>query len=78
MCLAQRPQHSDAGEELSVCSRRNNETTFSGRNKENIVRITLSLPGVTCRLLITLANSLDPDQDGHSVGPDLDPSCLTL
>ena len=29
------------------------------------------------RITITFANSLDPDQDGHSVGPDLDPSCLT-
>ena len=28
-------------------------------------------------LLITFANSLDPDQDRHNVGPDLDPSCLT-
>ena len=26
-----------------------------------------------CHLLITLANSLDPDQDGQNVGPDLDP-----
>ena len=24
------------------------------------------------------ANSLDPDQDQHSVGPDLDPNRLTL
>ena len=31
-----------------------------------------------CRLLITFANSLDPDQDRHNVGPDLDPNCLTL
>ena len=30
----------------------------------------------TCRLLITFANSLDPDQDQQNVGPDLDPSCL--
>ena len=28
-------------------------------------------------LLITLANSLDPDQ-AYFVGPDLDPNCLTL
>ena len=27
----------------------------------------------TCRLLITFANSLDPDQDRQNVGPDLDP-----
>ena len=30
------------------------------------------------RLLITFANSLDPDQDRQNVGPDLDPNCLTL
>ena len=23
-----------------------------------------------------VSNSLDPDQDGHSVGPDLGPNCL--
>ena len=31
-----------------------------------------------CRLLITFAISLDPDQGQHTVGPDLDPSCWTL
>ena len=30
-----------------------------------------------CRLLITFANSLDPDQDQQNVGPDLDPNYLT-
>ena len=30
------------------------------------------------RLLITFANSLDPDQDRQNVGPDLDPNFLTL
>ena len=25
---------------------------------------------------IRVSNSLDPDQDRHSVGPDLDPNCL--
>ena len=29
--------------------------------------------GDFCCLLITLANSLDPDQDQQNVGPDLDP-----
>ena len=29
-------------------------------------------------LLITFANSLDPDQDGQTVGPDLDSNHLTL
>ena len=31
-----------------------------------------------CRLLLILANSLDPDQARQKVGPDLDPNCLTL
>ena len=31
-----------------------------------------------CRLLIAFVNSLEPDQDPQNVGPDLDPSCLTL
>ena len=31
-----------------------------------------------CRLLITFANSLDPDQDLQNVGPDLDPNRLAL
>ena len=30
--------------------------------------------GDICHLLITFANSLDPDQDWHIVGPDLDPT----
>ena len=34
--------------------------------------------GNICRLLITFANSLDPDQARRNVGPDLDPNCLTL
>ena len=28
------------------------------------------------RNTIRVSNSLDPDQDLHSVGPDLDPDCL--
>ena len=34
--------------------------------------------GDFCRLLITFANSLDPDQARQNVGPDLDPYCLTF
>ena len=34
--------------------------------------------GDFCHLLITFSNSLDPDQDRHAVGPDLDPNRLTL
>ena len=30
------------------------------------------LKGDFCHLLVTLANSLDPDQDQQNVGPDLD------
>ena len=35
-----------------------------------------SLP-TECHLLITFANSLDPDQAWQNVRPDLDPNCLT-
>ena len=31
-----------------------------------------------CHLLITYANSLDPDQDRQNVGPDPDQNRLTL
>ena len=41
---------------------------------ELFIKLTISF----CRLLITFANSLDPDQDRQNVGPDLDPSRLTL
>ena len=34
--------------------------------------------GNFCPLLITFANSLDPDQAWQNVGPDMDPNCLTL
>ena len=34
--------------------------------------------GDCCRMLISFANSLDPDQARQNVGPDLDPNCLTL
>ena len=34
--------------------------------------------GDFCHLLITYANSLDPDQAQQSIGPDLDPNCLTV
>ena len=38
----------------------------------------LATNGDFCRLLITFANSLDTDQARQSVGPNLDPNCLTL
>ena len=34
--------------------------------------------GDFCRLLITFAKSLNPDQDQQIVGADLDPNCLKL
>ena len=34
--------------------------------------------GDFCHLLITFANSLDPDQDQQNLRPDLDPNCWTL
>ena len=34
--------------------------------------------GDFCCLLITFANSLDPDQDQQNVGTDLDQNCVTL
>ena len=33
---------------------------------------------IKCRLLITFANSLGPEQAWENVGPDLDPNCLTI
>ena len=34
--------------------------------------------GDFCRLLITFANSLDPDQARQNIGPVLNPNCFTL
>ena len=45
---------------------------------EEVILGVLSFTLSFCRVLITFANSLDPDKDRHSVGPDLDPNCLTL
>ena len=40
--------------------------------------INVSCYGRFCRLLITFANSLDPDQAWQKVVSDLDPNCLTF
>ena len=40
--------------------------------------LTLPLLVVTCHLLIAFANSVDPGQDRHNVGPDLESNRLTL
>ena len=45
---------------------------------QNQIRLTLSAREIFCRLLITFANSLAPDQAQHNAGPDPDPNCLTL
>ena len=42
-----------------------------------VLYLTLLARGDFCCLLITFANSLDPDQARQNVGPDLDPNCLT-
>ena len=39
---------------------------------------TVQLFTYQCRLLITITNSLDPDQARQNVGPELDPGCLPL
>ena len=59
-----------------------NETNFSQGFSQKVVPTSCflfhSLParGDFCCLLITFANSLDPDQARQNVGPDLDPYCL--
>ena len=48
-------------------------------NEEEINQVnSLSLFTCKCLLLITIANSLDPDQAQQNVRPDLDPDCLTF
>ena len=47
----------------------------------DLMQIFLNSFSTSCdfgRLLITFANSLDPDQALENVRPDLDPNCLTL
>ena len=49
------------------------------RDAINVCKDVLTLSGGNFfRLLTAFANSLDPDQDRQSVGPDLDPNCLPL
>ena len=47
---------------------------FSGFKKFNSFQTSRNF----CHLLITFANSFNPDQDRQNVGPDLDPNRLTL
>ena len=46
-------------------------------SRSRSVHNSLPASGNFCNLLITFANSLDPDQTEQNVGPDLDPNCLT-
>ena len=69
----------------SLFSRKNKKnvmTFLSAEFAQRVVKVTLisSLPtsGDFCHLLITFANSLDPDQAGKNDWPDLDPNYLTL
>ena len=39
--------------------------------------LNLSKFGILMVFLKTFAKRLDPDQDQHNVGPDMDPNCLT-
>ena len=59
-----------------------NEIGFSqGFSQKEVLRSFvfnfLYASGDVCHLLITFANSLDPDQAQQNVRPDLDPNCLT-
>ena len=44
---------------------------------DKIVTINPLVSTFRFRLLVTFANSFDPDQARHFVGPDLGPNCLT-
>ena len=68
------------------CSQHFSQIVKVGATKNRLqprVKIESSIPnslptsGDFCLLLITSANSLDPDQARQNVGPDLDPNCLT-
>ena len=51
-----------------------NCTTRLAGNEELIQHSQPEKSGKFCRLLISLANIFDPDQDRHHVCPDLDPN----
>ena len=61
-----------------------NEINFSQGFSQKVVSTSSfflfsSLPtrGHFCCLLITIANSLNPDQARQNVGPEMDPNCFT-
>ena len=61
-----------------VNRRRLRHTAVYAKIKSNITIGYTATAGHLTRLLITFANSLDPDQARQNIGPDLDPKCLTL
>ena len=69
-------RHASVARHVTDCATRPGVPGF--RLVSGIPILNLSLLAVTCHLLITFANSLDPDQDRLNVSPDLDPNCLTL
>ena len=54
------------------------EKLYSMQSETGIEKLLVSADRKYWRLLITFANSLDPNQVRHIVGLDLDPICLTL
>ena len=57
------------------------QTGLSGVDRTGLTLFALNsclAIGNFCCLLITVANSLVPDQTRQNVRPDLDPNCLTL
>ena len=47
-------------------------------NKENFNVNSFLASGNVFHLLITFANSLNPDQDRQNISPNLDPNCLVI
>ena len=60
------------------CGWRKTKSTIAVIQHKMYVHNSFPASGGFCRLLITFANILDPDQARQNVGPDLDPNCLTL
>ena len=54
--------------------KKNQQTATEPENKEDKHKCIVHASGDFSRLLITFANSLDPDQDNHNFSPDLDPN----
>ena len=61
-----------------TCQNFGNQNTFAMAIINEILFNIFLASGNFFRLLITFANSLDPDQDRQNVGPDLDPNHMTL